>query len=179
MRLRASRIAITVAAAGLFCALALAGLALVVGLRSPAPFGFWQGLGEALGGPRDLGPTDFVALTRRPGAALICPPDLCAATAGAESPPVFTISAERLTAKLRRVALAEPGVEELPAVGPDHLRFVRRSALLRLPDVIDGRILPRSSGASTLALHARPAMGLLDFGANRRRLERWMEALGQ
>ena len=179
MRNRASRVAITVAAAGLFCALTLAGLALVVGLRSPAPFGFWQGLGEALGLPRDLGPTDFVGVTRRSGTALICPPDVCAAARGAESPPVFTISAEKLTAKLRRVALAEPGVEEFPAVAPDHLRFVRRSAMLRLPDIMDARILPRSSGASTLALYARPAIGLLDFGANRRRLDRWMTALGQ
>ena len=179
MRTRASRVAITVAAAGLFCALALAGLALVVGLRSPAPFGFWQGLGEALGVPRDLGPTDFAVLSRRHGSALICPPDLCAAIAGADAPPVFTISAERLAAKLRRVALAEPGVAELPDSTPDHLRFVRRSAMLRLPDVMDARFLPRSSGASTLALYARPAMGLLDFGANRRRLERWMAALSQ
>ena len=179
MRSRASRAAILIAAAGLFCALALGGLGLALGQRAPAPFGLWQGLGAALGGAGDLGPVDFTTVRPRFGSALICPPDLCVGTPGAVASPLFTISAERLTAKLRRVALAEWGLEELPASGPDHLRFVRRSAILRLPDVIDARIVSRSSGAATPALYSRPALGLLDFGANRRRLERWMEALGE
>ena len=178
MTSRASRVVIPIAAAGLFCALALGGLGLALAQRSPAPFGLWQGLGAALGDVGDLGPVDFATVRPRFGAALLCPPDLCVAAQGAAASPLFTISAEKLTAKLRRVALAEWGLAELPAPGPDHLRFVRRSAILRLPDVIDARIVSRSSGAATLALYSRPALGLLDFGANRRRLERWVEALG-
>ena len=156
---KSGRLAIKVAAAGL---LLLIGFAAAILLTAPRP-----------------GPVDFATLAPGPGSTLICPADLCLAASEALPAPVFTISAERLAAKLRRVALAEPGVAELPDSTPDHLRFVRRSAMLRLPDVMDARILARSSGASTLALYARPAMGLLDFGANRRRLERWMAALSQ
>ncbi len=167
-----------IAAAGFFTAVGLGGLVLLMTPATPAPLGAWQRVGQALGAPDDLGSADFTTLTRRHGDALLCPADLCATTQAALIPPVFTISAERLTAKLRRVALVEWGLEEQPATGANQLRFVRRSAILRLPDVIDARIIPRSSGAATLALSARPAVGLLDIGANRRLLERWIAALG-
>jgi uncharacterized protein (DUF1499 family) len=182
---KASRVAMQVAAAGLFLALGLVGLVLLMAPAMPAPFGPWQRVSQILDGPQDLGPVDFARLAPRlgdalrPGDALLCPPDLCPGAAATAAPPVFTISAERLAAKLRRYALREVGVEELPAAGADHLRFVRRSLILRLPDVIDARILPRSSGASTVALYSRPVVGGLDFGANRARMERWMEALSQ
>jgi uncharacterized protein (DUF1499 family) len=178
MGIAASRRAIVIAAAGCLSVLVLAGLVLPRWPQGPAPFGLWEQMGRALGTPDDLGAADFPTLTRRWGDGLLCPPDLCAAAQAPLAPPVFTISAERLTQRLRRVALAEWGLVELPAARPDHLRFVKRSALLRLPDVIDARIIARSSGAATLALYARPAVGLLDFGANRRRLERWLQALG-
>ena len=179
MTITASRIAIQVAAAGLFSLLGLAGAVLLMAPAAPAPFGPWQRVSQSLGGPQDFGAADFPKLTRRSGDALLCPADLCAATQKAAVPPVFTISAERLTAKLRKIALAEGRIEELPPVGADHLRFVQRSPILGLPDVIDMRIVPRSSGAATLALYGRPVLGLLDFGANSARLERWIEALGQ
>ena len=176
---RASRIAILIAAAGLFCLLGVAGLVLLLAPQSPAPFGPWQRLSQIVGAPQDFGPTDFATLTRRPGDALLCPPDLCLATQADAVPPVFTMSAPQLAARLRTYASAEIGVEELPAVGPEHLRFVRRSLILRLPDVIDARILPRSSGAATLALYARPVLSAFDFGASRVRMERWMDGLAQ
>ena len=174
----ASRKAIEVAAAGFFLMVGLAGVALLLEPAAPAPLGPWQRVSQILGGPQDFAPADFSTVTRRPGDALFCPSDLCAAQ-DAAPPPVFTIPAERLAFKLRRFALGEVGVEEWPAAGPDHLRFVHRSLILRLPVVIDARIVSRSSGAATVALYARPALGGLDFGANRALLARWIEALGQ
>ena len=179
MKVPASRVAIQVAAAGLFLAVGLVGLVLLLAPAAPAPLGPWQRVSHLVGAPQDFGPADFATLTRRPGDALFCPPDLCAAALGAVASPVFTISAPRLAAKLRRYALAEVGVEELPAPGPDALRFAHRSLVLRLPEVIDVRIVSRSSGTASLALYARPVLATLDFGANRARMERWMEALGQ
>jgi len=160
---KASRLAITVAAAGF---LLLFGLAAAIVFR-------------AIGQADDPGPVDFATLEPAPGSTLICPADLCLAASQALPAPVFTISAERLAAKLRRHALGEVGVEESPVEGADRLRFVRRSLLLRLPDVIDVRIIARSSGAATLALYGRPLVGALDFGANRARMERWIEALSR
>ena len=62
---------------------------------------------------------------------------------------------------------------------PDRLRFVQASLLLRLPDVIDVRIVARGSGTATLALYSRGAFGLADFGDNRERVARWLDLLGQ
>ena len=175
----ASRKAIEVAAAGFFLIVGLAGVALLLEPAAPAPLGPWQRVSQILGGPQDFAPVDFSTLARLPGDALFCPSDLCAAAQDAAVPPVFTISAERLAFKLRRFALGEAGVDEWPAAGPDHLRFLHRSLILRLPVVIDARIVSRSSGAATVALYARPALGGLDFGANRALMARWIEALGQ
>ena len=176
---QASRRAIQVAAAGFFGAVGLVGVALLMTPAAPAPLGPWERLSQILGDPQDFAPVDFPKLTRRPGDALLCPPDLCAASQDPAPTPVFTISAERLKAKLRQFALGQVGVEEWPAAGPDQLRFVRRSLILRLPDVIDARIVSRSSGAASVALYGRPVLSALDFGANRARMERWIEALGQ
>jgi hypothetical protein len=176
---QASRKAIAVAAAGFFLAVGLAGLALLLQPAAPAPLGPWERLSQIIVGPQDFSPVDFPALTRRPGDALFCPPDLCVSTQAAVVPPVFTIPAERLAFKLRRFALGEVGVEEWPAAGPDHLRFVHRSLILRLPAIIDARIISRSSGAATVAFSARPVLGALDFGANHARMIRWIEALGR
>ena len=174
-----SRRAIQVAAAGFFLAMGLFGVALLLKPAAPAPFGPWQRVSQLIGAPQDFDPVDFPALTRRSGDVLFCPPDLCVAALDAVDPPVFTIPAERLAFKLRRFVLGEVGVEEWPAAGPDHLRFVHRSLILRLPVVIDIRILSRSSGAATVALYARPVLGAPDFGASRARMIRWIEALGQ
>ena len=153
------RLAIKVAAAGL---LLLIGLATAIMLTAPRP-----------------GPVDFATLAPGPGSTLICPADLCLAASEALPAPVFTISAERLAAKLRRHASGEVGVEEWPGEDPLRLRFVHRSLLLRLPEVIDAQIVARSSGAASLALYARPAIPALDFGAARARMERWIEALSR
>ena len=80
---------------------------------------------------------------------------------------------------LRRHALGEVGVEEIATGDPLRLRFIRRSLLLRLPEVFDAEIVARSSGAASLALYGRPLIPALDFGAARARTERWMEALGR
>lgn len=143
-------------------------------------FGFWQALGAATGTRQDLGAADFAALERRatPNDWLLCPAGVCPRARSEGEPPVFTISAERLAGKLRAAALAEPRTTELPAA-TGHLRFAQRSFLLRYPDVIDVLIVPRSSGASTLALWSRSAVGRSDLGVNRARLERWLAALAQ
>ncbi len=174
-----SRRAVKLAAAVLLLAPAFTAAALLMALATPAPLGFWERVGRPFGQALDLGPVDFATLTPPPGTALICPADICPAASQAIPSPVFTISAERLATKLRRYALGEVGVEEAPADEPGRLRFVHRSLLLRLPEVIDARIVARSSGAASVALYARPVIGALDFGASRARMERWMEALSR
>jgi hypothetical protein len=120
---------------------------------------------------------DFSRVAPAKGRVLLCPRDLCAEADG--EPPLFSIPAARLTEKLRAVALSEARTREVPLGVPNQLRFVQVSPVLRLEDVIDVRIIPRSSGASTLALLGRPASSLLDFGKSEGRLQRWIEGIAR
>ena len=180
VKLRGRRLAVCAGSLilGLLAALAAGGA--YVSMKHPAPLGVWQSLGAATGVRQDAGPVDFASLERRntPNDALVCPQDLCATRADV-TPPVFTISADRLMAKVRAVVLAEARTEELPAPAPNRLRFVQRSRLMRFPDIVDVQIVPRSSGASTLALYSRSVVGRSDFGVNRARLIRWLDLLAQ
>jgi hypothetical protein len=153
---------------------------LVVLLSTLSEFGLWQTVGRIGGTRQDLGPVDFVTLTRREthNDSLACPPDDCPQARADVTPPVFTISAARLREKLVAGLAQEPRLTRLPDASDLHLRFVQRSLLVRLPEVIDVLILPRSSGASTLAIYSRSAFGP-DIGANRDRVERWLETIGK
>ena len=167
------------AVAGGFLFLICLATAVFFGLGGPAPLGPWERIARTFGQAPDTGPVDFAALTPVAGAGLFCPANLCPAAAQAQASPVFTISADRLAAKLRRHALGEVGVEEIATGDPLRLRFIHRSLLLRLPEVFDAEIVARSSGAASIALYGRPVVATLDFGAARARTERWMEALGR
>jgi hypothetical protein len=128
-------------------------------------------------GSVDPDPVDFERLNVGQGRYLICPRDIC--PGHDEEPPLFTISAERLMQKLRAVALAEPRLREVALPMPNQLRFIETSSLLRIETVIDVRIIARSSGASTLAMLGRPASPVLDFGATRQRMTRWLEGIAR
>ena len=83
-----------------------------------------------------------------------------------------------LLARLRQIARAEPGTEELPCE-PDCARiarFIQTSRLMRFPDTIDIEVFPAGNGA-TLAIYSRSLLGRRDFGVNRARVARWLAAL--
>ncbi len=146
-------------AAGLFC------LALLLGLYRVSLSSI------------DPDAVDFDRVGVGPGRYLICPPDLCASRD--EEAPLLTISAERLTQKLRTAAVTELGMREVALPVPNQLRFIETSSVLRPERVIDVRILQRSSGASTFAMLGRPGSRLLDFGATHARLQRLMAAIAR
>ena len=149
-------------------------------LSNGSEFGLWQTIGRATGTRQDLGPIDFATLTRResPNDSLACLPETCPQARADVSPPLFTVSAARLAEKLRTALRNEPRVTELAPVNDLHLRFLQRSALMRYPDLVDVLIVPRSSGAATLAIYSRSAVGRSDLGVNRARIERWLSYIG-
>jgi uncharacterized protein (DUF1499 family) len=151
-------------------------------LTNGAEFGFWQKIGLSTGTRDDASPVEFSTLTRRasPNDALICPVNVCPKASADSEPPVFTISAEALRQKVRATALSEARTSEIATGASDAtLRFVQRSLLLRYPDIIDVLIVPKSSGASTLAMYSRSLVGRSDLGVNRARLERWLGAISR
>jgi uncharacterized protein (DUF1499 family) len=122
---------------------------------------------------------DFRTLQRtaRPNQYLVCPPGLCQAAPDAESPvyhlPVATLR-ERWLAMIAR----QPRVQQV-AVDADQGQydFIQRSRLLRFPDTITVRFIPRSATQSTLAIYSRSHYGSSDLGVNRRRVTAWLAAL--
>jgi len=48
---------------------------------------------------------------------------------------------------------------------------------MRYPDTIDIEVLSAGTNQSTVAIYSRSLVGSLDFGVNRKRVERWLAAL--
>lgn len=148
-------------------------------LETRPGFGVWYGIAKLTGARLDIGPTDFATLIRRasPNDALVCPPERCPHAKPDAVAPVYAMPPAQLLARLRRVALAEPGVEELPRgadSGGGALRLVQRSRLFRYPDTIDIEVFPAGAGGSTLAIYSRSLVGYGDMGVNRARVTRWL-----
>ncbi len=122
---------------------------------------------------------DFAALelSDEPNWFLVCPPGLCGAAPHADSP-LFDVPVERLRARWREVAAAEPRVE-LQAEHGDGWQFdyVQRSAHFRYPDIVTVRFIAASDTQSTLAIYSRSIYGRSDFGVNRERIETWLARL--
>lgn len=135
----------------------------------------------SLFGPTDLGPVMFESLRRRdtPNDALACPPDLCPAMIDI-LPPEFAVAPSALREAFSRAILPE---RRLTLVDIDDRmsteRYVQRSEKMRFPDTIVVRFLERPGGRSTIAIYSRSQLGYSDLGANRARIERWLDKLGQ
>jgi uncharacterized protein (DUF1499 family) len=158
-------------------------LGLLAGLGVLTGSGAIDHVYAGLFGPPAVEPIDFATLTRRssPNDALVCPPDLCTRAAVDIAPPEYPVSAERLRAIVAEVAAEEPRTlawSNSPAGESDQDRYVARSRLMRFPDAVEVRIIPRGENRSTLALYSRSEIGYWDFGVNRARLERWLERIG-
>lgn len=154
-----------------------AGLAFLI-WRGPEPGGI-DDVYTGLFGPADLGPVDFARLERRPSPndALACPPDVCAAEPDFVTP-VYDVPGAHLREIVVAVASADPGTEHVYAGTREETdRFVARSRLMRYPDTITARIYGAGPGRSRLALYSRSQVGHSDMGANRARLERWLDAI--
>ena len=127
----------------------------------------------------DVETVDFAALelSNDPNWYLMCPPGLCGAGAHADSP-LFDVPVERLRARWREVAAAEPRVELVAGHGDGwQCDYVQRSARFRFPDIVTVRFIAVSATQSTLAIYSRSIYGRSDFGVNRARIEAWLARL--
>jgi uncharacterized protein (DUF1499 family) len=139
-------------------------------------------LWTAIAGPADLGPVDFKTVLRRttPNDALACPPGFCPMAKSDLDAPVFLVDAAQLRDALEKTALSDGEVEKVftsPHDGAE--RYVARSRLMRFPDTVNVQVIDLAPQRSSLALYSRSQLGRSDFGANKARLERWLQALQQ
>jgi uncharacterized protein (DUF1499 family) len=92
--------------------------------------------------------------------------------------PVFRVQAARLYAAVRAVALGQARVfvaAEYPVEWQIH--FVARSAVFNFPDLVTIQAAEAGPESSTIVLYSRSVYGYGDFGANRQRLQSWLDAL--
>jgi len=123
-------------------------------------------------------PTDFAQFSRSaaPHTALAAPvgfmpaPDLVT--------PLYQVPAARLYGAIRAVAAGRARTF-LQIAYDDRLQahFVVRSALQNFPDLVSVQVLPQGAASSTLIVFSTSVYGSYDFGVNRRRVRRWLEAL--
>lgn len=135
----------------------------------------------SLFGPADLGPVDFARLERRssPNDALACPESgFCGGARADIAAPVFAVDARALAAAMERVLASERGLVRVAVdASAGSARYVQRTPLLGFPDTIELRYLDLPGGRSSLAIYSRSKLGHSDLGANRARIERWLQRL--
>lgn len=95
-----------------------------------------------------------------------------------ETAPRFPVPAQRLRAAFEEAIGALKGVREKSRDG-ELTRYVDETAILRFKDDIRVQFLSMGPGTSSLAVYSASRIGFTDFGANRRRLRRWLELLRQ
>src|SRR6266581_1080926 len=163
---------------GLLLVAGAAGYAL---LEKRPGYGAYFGLARLAGGKLDIGSVDFATLARRRSGndALVCPPGHCHGARADREAKIYDMAPEELLARMKKVALAEPktrlvdgGTDRDPAA-----RFVQYSRRMHFPDTIDVNVMPAGAGQSTLAIYSRSLLGSRDFGVNKARVARWLEAL--
>lgn len=110
---------------------------------------------------------------------LVCPRGHCPGPADAESP-VFDVPAAVLAETVAAALAREPRTRLLRGDrGIGQLVYQQRSRVLRFPDVVQIQVLPLGAERSTLAIHSRSIYGRNDLGVNRRRVKRWLKAIGR
>ena len=110
---------------------------------------------------------------------LACPQNYCAVAPDMKSP-AFPVGVDRLRALWPQLLRDERGIVTV-LDHPDRHRIVlvQHSAGFGFPDVITAEFVPLGPGQSSIALYSRARYGKLDFGVNRKRVERWISRLGQ
>ena len=132
-------------------------------------------------GPVTYTPIDFATLKRgpHPNQYLVCPTDLCAASADAASP-VYDVSDAALKKTWLAFMATQPRTVQV-GLSPDASQydFIQRSQWIRFPDTITVKFIPLPEGRSTLAIYSRSRYGRSDLGVNQQRIEDWLKRFDQ
>jgi len=121
-----------------------------------------------------------LVLKSSPNQYLVAPEGLCQRDKPHRLSPVYDGSVEALRDRFLDVVRRQPRIEELPREkrrAPLQYEFVQRTALLRFPDFISVRFIKLSEKTSGLAIYSRSKYGYSDLGANRARIDDWLDQL--
>jgi uncharacterized protein (DUF1499 family) len=107
----------------------------------------------------------------------VCPEELCTAVAHREAL-VYDVSANELRDLWHELVIRQPLVELLD--GDDatlYYNYEAKTPVLQFPDTITVWFIPVSLTRSTLAIYSRSHYGHSDLGANKKRIDAWLDEL--
>ena len=138
-----------------------------------------QALLELIFGPVKRSPVDFetLQLGPKPNQYLVCPAGFCQSEPHRIAP-AFEVSPERLRQDWFKMSESQPRVSLLGS-SPDASQydFEATTALMGYPDTVTVRFVEAGEGGSTLAIYSRSHYGHSDLGANKKRIDSWLESL--
>ena len=121
-----------------------------------------------------------IAVLRSPlprASFLACPRGYCSAAEAVPSP-VFGLPWDRLHVFWTEVISSEKRMAQVvadPATG--RFVYIQHSPTFRFPDIITVDFVRLGADRSSIAIYSRSRYGELDFGKNRKRVERWLALL--
>lgn len=126
-----------------------------------------------------LAQADFETLTKpaSPNSYLVCPDDGCSAEPDRRSPR-FDLPPAKLIDRLIEIARAD-GATEIERTDDLAVEIVVRTPLVRWPDRVSARAFASDAAGSVIAVFSRSKYGSSDLGANKARVERWLERLAE
>lgn len=124
--------------------------------------------------------TDFTNLTttRNPNWFLVCPPEYCSNVTVHLEAPSFDQNRDELAAKFKKIVKSDENVT-IRFENEKTLDVEIRTPFMRWPDLVSIEFIARGDDGSTFAIYSRSIYGSIDFGANKKRVQRWLNALGK
>lgn len=138
-----------------------------------------KGALATLFGPIERKTVDFksLQLTNPANQYLVCPEGYCAARAQAVAPK-FSVPAERLQEAWFEMIAEQPATTVLTRDEPARQFDIETlTPLVGFPDTVTVRFIELGDGLSSLAIYSRSHYGRSDLGANKKRMDRWLEQL--
>lgn len=115
--------------------------------------------------------------TEKKNQYLVCPEQACKSEPDRISPQ-FPANADQLTTLFTKIMLNDGGAELVAydEASKTHI-FKTYSPTIRFPDLTFFQAIDLENGQSTILIYAKAQLGELDFGANKKRIDRMIELL--
>ncbi|MSO73213.1 MAG: DUF1499 domain-containing protein [Rhodospirillaceae bacterium] len=161
-------------------------IATVIALVAVVLLAGQAGLLDPMLQPGPYTPVDFAALQRpaSPNTFLVAPPGVTPAKSDGEAP-VLGVKVEKLKAQWEKMIAAQPRVVKVGESSDGmQIDYIQRTRLIHYPDWITVRFIalpddPDNGSYATIAIYSRSVYGYGDMGANRARVEAWLDALSR
>jgi uncharacterized protein (DUF1499 family) len=110
---------------------------------------------------------------------LVCPPGYCNINPH-EISPVYQLSIDTIVKNWKKLITRESRVSLVAADEQNYkYTFVQVSKVLRLPYTINVEFIKLEHNHTTLAIYSQSKYGFSDFGANKERINNWLDKLSE